>query len=66
MEMSSTCIFPAWIPGTVGARSAEDALKEIGYNISFLEDVPDEMLAPHLYLIDSVSERLNLLKEKLH
>ncbi len=44
----------------------ENVLREIEYDISYLEEAPDEMLAPYDDKFDSIRERLRKLDEYLH
>ena len=44
----------------------ENVLKEIEYNISYLEDSPDEMLIIYDDRLDGICERLRTLAEYLH
>ena len=44
----------------------ENVLKEIEYDISYLEDAPDEMLASYDDKFDGICERLRKLDEYLH
>ncbi len=44
----------------------ENVLKEIGCNISYLEDAPDEMLIIYDDRLDGICERLRTLAEYLH
>lgn len=46
--------------------SIESVLKEIECDISYLEDAPDEQLAPYDDRFDSIRERLQKLEEYLH
>ena len=44
----------------------EDVLTEIEYNITYLEDAPDEMLVLYDDRFDGIRERLKKLDEYLH
>lgn len=44
----------------------EQAIKEIEYNIAYLEDAPDEILAPYNDKFYGICERLLMLDEHLH
>ncbi len=46
--------------------SIESVLKEIECYISYLEDAPDEQLAPYDDRFDHIRERLQKLDEYLH
>lgn len=48
------------------AHYMEDVLREIECDISYLEDAPDEMLAPYDDKFDRICERLRKLDDYRH